>query len=308
MEVNITDDLEFSQEISIYLGLVPGRSIQADTAWNIIKEISFASKELHYFLSPNTKFELDLVSGEQGSLWLKFIGKITGEDNLKSGKSTSQAILIALALYVFQSGGEIVKETFKNQILSQPASTADVTPKQKEEIIQEAERRAEQAIKNQEIKESSKRLYKKLDNDESVQKIGISPSNAQKPNIFVDRKDFKRLSLGKDQIETFLTRERVYADEITLVSPVLIKKANRKWEFKDSSHGKFHASINDKEFLDKFYNGDLHVELRPDIRLNVIIKVIEKNDEGFWKIEKAEILEIEDILLPFRQDNFNDNL
>ena len=154
LEVNIIDDQEISQEISIYLGITPGRAIQADTAWNIIKEISFASKELHYFLSPNTKFELDLLSGDQGSLWLKFVGKITGENDLKSGKSTSQAILFALALYVFQAGGEIVKDVFKNQIVSQPASTPDIPPMQKEEIIQEAARRAEQAVKNQAIQES----------------------------------------------------------------------------------------------------------------------------------------------------------
>lgn len=306
--MSIKDDIEFSQEISIYLGLVPGKSIQADTAWNIIKEISFTAKEIHYFLSPKTRFELDLVSGDQGSLWLKFVGKITGESDLKSYKSTSQAILIALFFYVVQSTGEIAKEVVKNQILSQPASATDVTPKEKEEIIKEAEQRAEQAIKNQELKESSKRLYKKLDNDDSVQKIGISSSNSQKPDIYIDRQDFKRLSTGDDEIETFLTRERVYSDEVTLVSPVLIKKSNRKWEFKDSSHGKFHASINDKGFLDRFYHGELHVELRPDIRLKVIIKVIEKNDEGFWKIENAEILEIEDIRLPVSQESFNGNL
>ncbi|RSV41504.1 hypothetical protein CA234_09525 [Sphingomonas sp. ABOLE] len=270
--------------ISLYLDLAPGRVADlsvvayAALAWDaLIKEIASV-------VDPSLDVRVELVSGEDGSLWLrsliKAISKVSKEHPWTAG-ALSAIVSTFLMFPVNHTVEDMWKEIFKAAGHEDGISDED------------AKKIADHVtanLRNQVAVSHKQRIFREVERDPSIIGLGSAPNIHRKPKTLIPRSQFFLLS-GEHaaEVESFERREIWKHDyNVVLVRPVLVADP-RRWRFQ---HGgvEFSATMNDRVFLNAIGERHTGLELGEGIEMRVDLRVKQERHAGAW-VDKEQFVE-----------------
>jgi len=276
------------ESISIYFGLEQGSRADIEVIARSLLELSFAIKDVTYYLDPGLEIKIEVVRGADGSLIVDLI--IKAVKYVTPDKETLRGLPLIILFWLGTDLRQYIDNKWLDHVLTKDGtSEADITHQK------ETEKKAIQA-KLDDINHDDvggihiRNFYGNLYLDHNITSVGATQSPGKRPETIVRRQDFP----AKAHLDRHhrVTEVRVLKEEmrVTLISPMLVA-GHRKWKFK-GQNGEFSAPINDNDFQRKFLAGQTSIKLQAGIDMDVVVSVLENRIDGVWHVASREIVEV----------------
>lgn len=279
--------------VSLYFDLEPQTSAdlevvaQASIAW------VQALREIAYIVDPSVELAVEIVDGDEGSLWINTILKL-GEKTVrkieKGGRKYPRlnALAKALAIVVIMTPLNVTAEEVWKKVVHEAPEAAKLDPQDKKEIIDSIVK----ALKPDVAAHQKRAFFSAVVRDRKVRAVGVGSTSRTKPSAVVKASAVKAfldapIASGDDED----TRSWVDTLDVTLVSPVL-ENSERSWRFLAPGMPEFGAKMKDREFLDAIEHGEIHEELRQGIEMTIVIRFTARRRRGIWKTVDRSVIEV----------------
>ena len=279
--------------ISIYFGLERGRSANLE----VVAEASIAwvsaIREMALIVDPSLDVTVEIVDGDQGSLWLNTLTAIESKlERIEAGGlkwPRLWALAKGLAFIVIATPLQIgAEDVFRAVASDNPEVVARLSPEDRRELIQDFKK----ALREDVARPQKQQFFKSAEKDTSIKAIGVSELRRHPPALLVRREEFVRYAtLGTVEEAVDNVRKRTEMWDVTLISPVL-ENAERSWRFLRPGMPELGAVMRDKAFLRAIEHGGLHVELRKGIQMEIEIQFRERLEEGVWMTLERSVLKV----------------
>lgn len=265
--------------ITLHFGLKEGDSadleVVAAACLNWVEAMRIAAQDI----DPGTKFRVELIDAQEGSLKLNTIfdwaeKQLTRLEEGAGEYSRLKKLAIAFSVFLIVSGGPTYDFYFGDepemQLSQEDRQTLDAILNQLKE--------------NPEFEKEKRKFFKELESDRAITEVGVSEGRENPPAILVPREQFPERSGLWALQEEELKRTSSDVLDVTLVSPVLVP-AKRSWKFEAEGWGEFNAKMKDEEFLMALEQDHVKERLRTGIKMKIRIKTEEEKVGGVWKIK-----------------------
>lgn len=282
-----------SQQLSLYLDLRPGAKVDLAAAAKAALAFDIAVKEIAFFFEPGAQVRLELESGTEGSLSLNSLITAAGLDQARL-KAIAWAVMTFFAL-------ETVSYTYAT-ILDAVSGDPEITEHFSEKEIEDLATRIMKIMESKAAQRQVGKVYQELQRDDAVRGVGVSPKHGRKPDQIVPRAEFEKRGRVIQESEATGQRSETSVQQLTLLSPVLVRDSPRKWKFK-MGKTEFGAPVKDSAFLDRVLSGREPVPMSEGISMKVKLAVKEVKVDGVWQIKDRVVEEVMDISRPPTQDS-----
>ena len=297
-----TVPLEFSAPFSLFIDLKPGTKADLEVVANTSLALAAAARELAYILDPSLSVRMELVGGQDGSLWLDT--KLRALGITSQGQTLSVGLIAgALAMLLFNNvAGTAIQDLIHTYLWSATSS-----PPFTQEMMDNAVNKAIEKVQAGAAKKESKAIYHAISKDENITGVGAGHIDHKRPEFVVPREQFAIRSGASDD-DGPLPEKRDYERplRVTVVKPVLYfdPKKERSWRFSLAGE-EFGAKMLDKKFAHDVALGFYSVRLKSGIELDVLMQIKEERKNGAYEIYERNVIAVYDIvsqgqrLLPF---------
>jgi hypothetical protein len=278
---------------SIYFGLQQGETANLEVIAEAAIAWVAALREMAQSVDPALDLTVDILDGEQGSLWLNTITKIEQRlDQLhRRGEQFPRlwALARGLAFIVVATPLQVTAEDVWRAVSDDnPPVVAKLSPDERRELIEDFKK----ALRDNVAQPQKKAFFRSAEKDHAITEVGIASQARIKPRFAVRRDKFSAyVAAGVVEEVTDNNRKRTETWELTLVSPVL-ENSERSWRFIRAGTPEFGAVMRDKGFLEAIEIGGVHVELRKGIRMVVEIQLKERFENGVWITLERSVLKV----------------
>lgn len=273
--------------VSLYFDLEENKTADLRTIANAALEWDKLIKEISLILDPASSIRVELISGEEGSLWLRAL--IKASTKIAKQHPHASAMIVAVATTFLMtplnhSAEEIWKEAY---------SVAGITWEKKDVISdKDAEKIASLVVdmsKNKVAVTTRSRIYSGIKEDPAIKGVGSSNSIKEKPKHIIARSHFDEMSKTEITEEETITRRVTDRKNVhaILVRPVLIAEP-KQWRFEKAGKP-FSATMNDKDFLHAIQSGNTGIELGQNVEMILNMTVTEEKKHGVWQISSISI-------------------
>lgn len=287
-------DFESQIPISLYIGLEPGQHASATTVAQMLLNFEKALQEFAFVTDASAPLSLSVVASHEGSLVIKFLARLTGTKSTNAKEIMLVVGASCLTWFISHASDLTLKNVIDYLIAANKHGLIE-NGVLDDRIKAEIEKQVLAALRNREATQSLREMVGEAEKDEAVTGIGVFRGEKVTEENVIPRNKFRSITMSNETSEIVLKKEAFIEDTVFLVAPILVKGSKRKWEFKSAKLGKFSAAINDMEFIDKLNAGTLHLEMVPGIVFEARFKIIEENQDGFWKLKEATLLKVRDI-------------
>ena len=264
--------------ISLYIDLEPNRTAEIESVARASLEFAAGIREAAFLIDPSFEFRIELLEGEQSSLWLK--AKLKWLRGLGHAHPTMAAVtLYAAGWFSGQTIGYGYEALLDAVFKSEDAEIVRLEPAQAEDIARRVAKLTESRAPDQHFRN----VYRALQPDEAVRGVGAAAQNERKPSIIVPRKDFEQLMLPPASAAPIgRLRTRPESGDYVIIRPVL-KEGGGKWRLRGAK-GEVSATIADDDFYNDILSGSVAVPLAAEIHMKADVEVREQQiEEGAWK-------------------------
>lgn len=279
--------------ISLYLDLennkIADLSVVANTAlqWDkLIKEISL-------IVDPSLAVRVELISGDEGSLWLRAVIKAASKVS-KEHPHISGILSAIITTFLMTPFNHSIEEAWKSAY-----DVLGIQWEKKDPITDEDVNKIVAAVvamnKNKEAVSLKDNIYIYLESDSSIKGVGAGGSIKEKPKIIIKKENFGEMSRPINIKEENIKRRIKHKNNVRsiLIRPVLIAEP-KQWRFEVGGK-QFSATMNDKEFLQAIHHGHTGIELGQNVEMILDLSITEEKKDGVWK--EASI-SVDKVLIP----------
>ncbi|WP_298196035.1 hypothetical protein [Novosphingobium sp.] len=280
-----------SAPISLYFDIEKGR--RADLSVVAEAAIAWAQtvREIIDNLEPGLEIRIEIVDGEQGSLWINTLVKIEKflEAVEKGGKRYPHiwALVRGFAIIVVATPLSVTAEDIWKSLVGEKPELVKLSDEDKRKIVNDLAK----ALRENVAPKPKQRFYKAVLSDPVIKGVGVASDTKRRPELVASRNQIE-LVIRSDQVDDEpTTRRRTEELDVVLVSPVL-RNAERSWRFLRPGLPEFGAVMKDRGFLDALVRGGIHVELREGISMKVEIEYKERREGNLWITEDRAVLRV----------------
>ncbi len=279
--------------ISLYFDLEKNKIADLSVVANVALQWDKLIKEISHIIDPSLTIRVELISGDEGSLWLRAIIKAASKV-AKNHPTITGALAAIITTFITTPFNHEIEEIWKKAY-----EVAGIEWEHKDDISPEDARRIATAVvemtKNKEAVEIKSKIYSQLESDKSIKGVGSSASIKKKPQFIVKRENFKEMSNPYHGQEENIQRRVKKKNNVkaVLIRPVLIAEP-KQWRFE--RNGKpFSATMNDKNFLQAIHSGHTGIELGQNVEMILDLSIIEEKKNGVW-VEAS--ISVEKVVIP----------
>jgi len=275
--------------LSLYFDLKPGEKadleVVAAAAIKWVEALRAAAREI----DPDTNIKVELLDAEEGSLRLNTILEWMESQVARiqdgSGKYPRlKKMAIAAAVFVPLTGYPTYDFYFGDHAV---------------ELSQEDRQRLDDFIAITKGKPSIERpaqeFFRALEQDPSIKGVGVTESKDERPRTIIPSSEFPERSglWSTPQVDIVDQKRTSYPIvDVTLISPVLVRK-KLAWKFQpDGGMPAFTAKMSDERFLEALDEKHVKESLSTGIRMKLRLKVEEVNSGGVWEPKKRTVVEV----------------
>jgi hypothetical protein len=275
-----------SEPVSLYLDLKAGEKPDLEIVARASIAFVAAVKEAAYILDPSIEVALDLASSTEGSLSLNTIIRNLGKASKPTGISLKAIAFVVLGWFandIRQYGvGKFLDAYLFNDTHAE-LSEADV------ERIAKA---VKLAMEGKVAKGHVQRVYQELERDTAIKGVGATLAPERRPPNIVPRAEFTERAGIAEVVETSSPKSRTKKtpERLTLISPVLLPRENRRWKFySPAANLEFGAAMKDERFLASLLAGRRRIPMRAGIQMDVILETHEEKQGEVWAVKDRAI-------------------
>lgn len=279
--------------VSIYFGLEQGAKADLETVASAAIAWSTAFKTMVGAIEPGLSVEVQLVDGDEGSLWLNTLLSFIEDKFEQIARGAERyprlkALARGLAIIVVATPIQMTAENVWQAVIGEEPELGQLSPEAQEQV-----KKAFRDVLAERVAERERERFARIIvEDMRIEAVGIASKPTARPTVLLDR----------SQIANFVNRERVDAEQaevrkrtavldVLLVSPVL-EEAERSWRFKQQGMPEFGAVMRDKGFLSAMGNREVHEELRFGIPMQIEIEFKERLDGEAWIVEERSVTRV----------------
>ena len=284
--------------LSIYFGLEPGKSANLEAVAEASLAWVASLREMLAIVEPGASFEVELVDGDRGSLWLNTLIKFLKgaeaklEQVEKGGAEYPRlwALARGLAIIIIATPVSLTAQNVWQKLVGEEPKLVRLTPEAQQELIEQFKIALQPTV----AREERRQFFRAIERDTSINAVGVAPApTSHAPAALTSRDEFTAFIQGATVDDEAVERARTRTDtvEATLVSPVL-ENAERSWRFRVQGYPEFGAVMRDRDFLAAIEHGGVHVELRQGIRMVLLIEFKEAFEGGVWRTTERNVREV----------------
>lgn len=279
--------------VSLYFDLKKGSSASLDVVAEASLAWSSSLRALLAAVEPGLELEIEIVDGDEGSLWLNTIFKFieTGLTRIEAGGEKYPrlwALARGLAFIVVATPIAVTAEDVWRWLVADEPQIEQLSPETKQELMRDFE-----SLLQKKVAENQKRkFFQSIERDTTITGIGLAGEPNEQGATITHRERYVSYLEDSGKTEQIgLTRKRTEKLDVMLVSPVL-RNAERSWKFMVPGMPEFGAVMKDKGFLDALARGDVHIEMREGIPMVIQIEFKEHMEGAVWVTDERNVVEV----------------
>lgn len=187
--------------ISLYFDLEKNKIADLSVVANVALQWDKLIKEISHIIDPSLTIRVELISGDEGSLWLRAIIKAASKVT-KNHPTITGALAAIITTFITTPFNHEIEEIWKKAY-----EVAGIEWEHKDDISPEDARRIATAVvemtKNKEAVEIKSNIYSQLESDKSIKGVGSSASIKKSRNLLLKEKILKKCPthiMGKKKI------------------------------------------------------------------------------------------------------------
>lgn len=283
MAIDVIDGELVEAPVSVYFDLQKGDVAELEVVAEAAIAWSAALKTIMSAVEPGITLKVQLVDGDEGSLWLNTIltlieGRMEQIARGADRYPRLMALARGLAIIVVATPLSVTSEDVWKALIAEQPEAAQLSPEGQAQIKAIFEK-----VLSEKIAEGQRKSFARaITKDEQIRAVGVSGSSEKPPSLTVSRSEMRAYLEGESsRVDVEDTRRRTVTMDVTLVSPVL-EDAERSWKFRQPGMPEFGAVMKDRGFLDAIGRGEVHQELRFGIPMAIEIEFKERFETGLW--------------------------
>lgn len=285
------DDVE--APVSVYFGLEQGKVADLEAIAEAAIAWSSALKEMVGVLEPGITLKVQIVDGDQSSLWLNTLltfieGKF--EQIARGAERFPRLMALArgLAIIVVATPLSVTSEDVWKALIKEQPDVVNLSPEAQKKLMDQFDK----AIAGRLADKQADKFAAAVTKDASITGVGVAADSKNRPSLVVNR-DRIAAHVGREKIvdASEETRRRTAIIEVTLVSPVL-EDAERSWRFRQQGLPEFGAFMRDRQFLSAIGSRALHEEMRFGIPMTIEVEFKERFENGVWVPTERSVIQV----------------
>lgn len=274
--------------ISLYFELGDGETADLSVIASAALAWDSLIKEIASIVDPSLNLRIELVSGEQGSLWLKSLLRATHKvaTNHPFISGALGAIVSAFLLAPVTHIGEIAGH--KAFDLAGIQWDDGISP----EDVKKISDAVTANLRNKNALNYKSEIFRHIERDPAIVGLGAGTSLTNKPRTIVPRSEFHSRSEPPTKFTPAAKYRELPEDNcsVVLIKPVLVSKPS-VWRFQRGS-SQFSATMEDKEFLEAIGSRHTGLELGQGIEMTVNLLTKQEFINGVWENKKISVVRV----------------
>lgn len=267
--------------VSLYFGFPANTKPELETIAEASVAWARAVRALVAEVEPGIQLRIELVDGEDGSLWLNTILRMIehkleriarGAEAYPRLKALAKGLAIIVVATPLQWGADEVW----HQVVADEPQIGELSPAGQEQVRKIFEDVLQKDRAGRQRDEFAQTIARHPD----LQAVSVASRPLPKPRFKVVSEQMRAYA-ERERLLTDTTRLRTITRDVILVRPVLEDK-ERRWRFREPGMPEFGAVMRDQAFLSAVARGLLHEELRAGIQMTIELEVKEQDENGIW--------------------------
>ena len=280
------DIRQIENEIVLYFGC-QGSRINAYTLASALVSFADAAKAANSQINPGYDVEIVVEALGQGSFKAKIRTVFRSSRNLFSGDSVKGIILAIVASIIYDNtfapNHDVRVEVNDDSVVIVQGEKQIIVPRQVYEAAKDLKR-------DPEVKRSVSSFFRSIDEDTSVESVGISNKmDAPPPELQVQRNSIHAAALASEEIVPN-SRSVPEQAEVQILKAIL-ERSKRRWEF--SWRGiRISAPVTDGNFYTEFFAHRIKIAPGDTLQVKLLIHQVLDPDTGVYTNDDYEIIEV----------------
>jgi|ERR1035437_5492748 hypothetical protein len=280
------DIRQVEDEIVLYFGC-QGSRINAYTLASALVSFADAAKAANSQINPGYDIEIVVEALGNGSFRAKIRAVYRSARNLFSNESVKGIILGIVAALIYDHtiapNHDVKVEVNDDSVVIVQGEKQIIVPRNVYEATKDLKR-------DPEVKRSVSSFFRSIDEDTSVESVGISTKmDAPPPEFQVQRNDIHDAAIASEEIKSN-SRSVPEQAEIQILKAIL-ERSKRRWEF--SWRGiRISAPVTDSNFYTEFFAHRIKIAPGDTLRVKLLIHQVLDPDTGVYTNDDYEVVEV----------------
>ena len=280
------DIRQVENEIVLYFGC-QGSRINAYTLASTLVSFADAAKAANNHINPGYDVEIVVEALGNGSFKAKIRAVYQSSKNLFSNESVKGIILGILAALIYDHtiapDHDVKVEINDNSVVIVQGNKQIIVPRAVYEATKELRR-------DPAVKRSVASFFKGIDQDKSVESVGISTKMDGPPPEFQIQRDSIHFAANSSDMADPNSRSIPEQAEVQILKAIL-ERSKRRWEF--SWRGiRISAPVTDANFYTEFFAHRIKIAPGDTLQVKLLIHQILDPDTGVYTNDDYEVVEV----------------
>jgi hypothetical protein len=279
------DIRQIGDELVLYFGC-QGTRINAYTLASALVSFADAAKAANNQINPGYDIEIVVEALGNGSFKARIRAIYRSARNLFSADSAKTIVLAIVATLIYDhtiAPNHDVKVEIKDD-------SVVITQGEKEIIVPRNIYEATKDIKrDSEVKRSVSSFFRSIDQDQSVESIGITSKMDSTPDFQLNRDCIHEAAISSDQTEP---NSRVIPEQAEIqILRAILERSKRRWEF--SWRGiRISAPVTDAKFYEDFFAHKIKIAPGDTLQVTLLVRQVRDPDTGVYTNVDYEVSEV----------------
>jgi len=280
------DIRQVENEIVLYFGC-QGSRINAYTLASALVSFADAAKAANSQINPGYDVEIVVEALGNGSFKAKIRAVYRSSKNLFSGESVKGIILGIVAALIYDHtiapNHDVKVEINDDSVVIVQGEKQIIVPRNVYEATKDLKR-------DPEVKRSVSSFFRSIDQDASVESIGISTKmDAPPPELQIQRNSIHEAAVASE--ETVPNSRSVPEQAEIQILKAILERSKRRWEF--SWRGiRISAPVTDTNFYTEFFAHRIKIAPGDTLQVRMLIHQVLDPDTGVYTNDDYEVVEV----------------